>query len=300
MANKKKEIQIALVAIFGVVVLFFGMRFLKGLSLFSTANTFYASFKDISGMTKSSPVYANGFKVGTVADIDYDYTNSGNIMVELDLKKEFQPPRGTVAEIASDIMGNVKVILMMPHEAAGVLSEGDTINGDIARGMMDKAAGMVPKVEEMLPKLDSIMASLNVLLANPAIRNSLHNVEKITNDLTVTTRQVNMLMKSVNGQMPGILTKANNVLDNAEQLTKNLSEIDVAKTMAKVDATLNNVHEMTEKLNSNEGTLGLLMRDRQLYDNLTATMRDADSLVVDLKAHPKRYVHFSVFGRKDK
>ncbi len=300
MANKKKEIQIALVAIFGVVVLFFGMRFLKGLSLFSTANTFYASFKDISGMTKSSPVYANGFKVGTVADIDYDYTNSGNIMVELDLKKEFQPPRGTVAEIASDIMGNVKVILMMPHEAAGVLSEGDTINGDIARGMMDKAAGMVPKVEEMLPKLDSIMASLNVLLADPAIRNSLHNVEKITNDLTVTTRQVNMLMKSVNGQMPGILTKANNVLDNTEQLTKNLSEIDVAKTMAKVDATLNNVHEMTEKLNSNEGTLGLLMRDRQLYDNLTATMRDADSLVVDLKAHPKRYVHFSVFGRKDK
>ncbi len=300
MANKKKEIQIALVAIFGVVVLFFGMRFLKGLSLFSTANTFYASFKDISGMTKSSPVYANGFKVGTVADIDYDYTNSGNIMVELDLKKEFQPPRGTVAEIASDIMGNVKVILVMPHEAAGVLSEGDTINGDIARGMMDKAAGMVPKVEEMLPKLDSIMASLNVLLADPAIRNSLHNVEKITNDLTVTTRQVNMLMKSVNGQMPGILTKANNVLDNTEQLTKNLSEIDVAKTMAKVDATLNNVHEMTEKLNSNEGTLGLLMRDRQLYDNLTATMRDADSLVVDLKAHPKRYVHFSVFGRKDK
>ncbi len=300
MANKKKEIQIALVAIFGVVVLFFGMRFLKGLSLFSTANTFYASFKDISGMTKSSPVYANGFKVGTVADIDYDYTNSGNIMVELDLKKEFQPPRGTVAEIASDIMGNVKVILMMPHEATGVLSEGDTINGDIAHGMMDKAAGMVPKVEEMLPKLDSIMASLNVLLADPAIRNSLHNVEKITNDLTVTTRQVNMLMKSVNGQMPGILTKANNVLDNTEQLTKNLSEIDVAKTMAKVDATLNNVHEMTEKLNSNEGTLGLLMRDRQLYDNLTATMRDADSLVVDLKAHPKRYVHFSVFGRKDK
>lgn len=300
MANKKKEIQIALVAIFGVVVLFFGMRFLKGLSLFSTANTFYASFKDISGMTKSSPVYANGFKVGTVADIDYDYTNSGNIMVELDLKKEFQPPRGTVAEIASDIMGNVKVILVMPHEAAGVLSEGDTINGDIARGMMDKAAGMVPKVEEMLPKLDSIMASLNVLLADPAIRNSLHNVEKITNDLTVTTRQVNMLMKSVNGQMPGLLTKANNVLDNTEQLTKNLSEIDVAKTMAKVDATLSNVHEMTEKLNSNEGTLGLLMRDRQLYDNLTATMRDADSLVVDLKAHPKRYVHFSVFGRKDK
>lgn len=300
MANKRKEIQIALVAIVGVVVLFFGMRFLKGLSLFSTANTFYASFKDISGMTKSSPVYANGFKVGTVADIDYDYSNSGNIMVELDLKKEFQPPKGTAAEIATDLMGNVKIILVMPHDITGVLSEGDTISGNIARGMMDKAAGMVPTVEKMLPKLDSIMASLNVLLADPAIRNSLHNVEKITNDLTVTTRQVNSLMREMNGRVPGILAKADNTLENTEKLTRNLSEIDVTATMEKVDATLNNVHAMTEKLNSNEGTLGLLMRDRQLYDNLTATMRDADSLVVDLKAHPKRYVHFSVFGRKDK
>ncbi len=296
----KKEVQIALVAIFGVVVLFFGMRFLKGLSLFSAANTFYATFKDISGMTKSSPVYANGFKVGSVADIDYDYSNRGNIVVELDLKKEFQPPKGTVAEIASDLMGNVKVVLVLPHDVDGIMAEGDTISGNIARGMMDKAAGMVPTVEKMLPKLDSIMASLNVLLADPAIRNSLHNVEKITNDLTVTTKQVNSLMKEMNGRVPGILAKADNTLGNTEKLTQNLSEINVAETMAKVDATLNNVQEMTEKLNSNEGTLGLLMRDPQLYNNLTNTMRDADSLVVDLKAHPKRYVHFSVFGRKDK
>ncbi len=296
----KKELQIALVAILGVIVLFFGMRFLKGLSLFSAANTFYASFKDISGMTKSSPVYANGFKVGTVADIDYDYTNRGNIVVELDLKKEFQPPKGTVAEIASDLMGNVKVVLVLPHEVDGIMTEGDTISGDIARGMMDKAAGMVPTVEKMLPKLDSIMASLNALLADPAVRNSLHNVEQITNDLTVTTKQVNSLMKQMNGKMPSLLAKADNTLGNTEKLTQNLSEINVAATMAKVDATLNNVHEMTEKLNSNEGTLGLLMKDPQLYNNLTNTMRDADSLVVDLKAHPKRYVHFSLFGRKDK
>lgn len=107
-------------------------------------------------------------------------------------------------------------------------------------------------------------------------------------------------MKQMNGKMPSLLAKADNTLGNTEKLTQNLSEINVAATMAKVDATLNNVHEMTEKLNSNEGTLGLLMKDPQLYNNLTNTMRDADSLVVDLKAHPKRYVHFSLFGRKDK
>lgn len=300
MIRIRKEVQIALVAIVGVVILFFGMKFLKGLTLLSTANTFYATFKDISGMTKSSPVYANGFKIGTVRDIVYDYTNSGNIVVELDLEKAFLPPEGTVAEIASDLMGNVKVVLVMPGSATGHMEVGDTINGDMAHGTMDKVAGMIPNVEKMLPKLDSIMASLNVLLADPAIRNSLHNVERITNDLTTTTGQLNSLMAEVNGRVPSMLSKADNVLGNADKLTKNLSEIDVAATMTKVDATLDNVHEMTEKLNSNEGTLGLLMNDRQLYDNLTSTMRNADSLVIDLKAHPKRYVHFSLFGRKNK
>lgn len=300
MMQVKKEVQIALVAIVGVVILFFGMKFLKGMTLFSSANTFYASFSDISGLTKSSPVYANGFKVGTVRDIVYDYAKGGNIVASLDLEKAFRLPQGVTAEIESDLMGNVKVCLVMPKSVAGHMEVGDTINGDQAHGVMDKAANMIPAVEKILPKLDSIMASLNALLADPAIRNSLHNVEKITSDLTTTTQQLNSLMATMDKKVPGMLDKADNTLANTNTLTKKLSEIDVAGTMAKVDATLNNVHEMTEKLNSNEGSLGLLMNDKQLYNNLSSTMRDADSLVIDLKAHPKRYVHFSIFGRKDK
>ena len=152
----------------------------------------------------------------------------------------------------------------------------------------------------MLPKLDSIMASINTLLANPAIAKSLDNMQTISSNLTVSTKELNTLMASLNQQVPGMLTKANDVLDNTEQLTGNLAAMDFQGTIDSVNQTLEDVRAFTDKLNNEEGTLGMLLNDPSLYNNLSATMRDADSLVIDLKAHPKRYVHFSVFGKKDK
>jgi phospholipid/cholesterol/gamma-HCH transport system substrate-binding protein len=163
-----------------------------------------------------------------------------------------------------------------------------------------KAAEIIPQVQALMPKLDSILVSVNALLADPAIANSLHNIDQITSGLTQTSRDLNRLTASLNQQMPQMLENADGILANANTLTQHLSEIDIASTMQKVDHTLRNVEQMTAKLNSNEGTLGLLMRDPGLYNNLNATMMHADSLMIDLKQHPKRYVHFSVFGKKDK
>lgn len=295
-----KEVQIACVAILGVVVLFFGLQFLKGLSLFSTENTYYVTFDDISGLSASSPVYANGYKVGVVKDIIYNYSGEGKIVAAVGLDKSMRLPKGSSAEIESDFMGNVKMNLVLTGNPTEHASPGDTIDGSQEVGMLSRAANMVPAVEKMLPKLDSILTSINTLLADPALANSMHNVDKITDNLAATTARLNSLTASLNRNMPGMLDKANNVLDNTDKLTKNLSDVDVAATMTKVNATLDNVEQMTAKLNSKDGTLGLLMRDPQLYYNLTATMRDADSLMIDLKQHPKRYVHFSIFGRKDK
>lgn len=295
-----KEVQIALVAIAGVVVLFFGLQFLKGLSLFSTNNNYYVKLNDISGLSVSSPVYANGYKVGVVKDIVFDYSGASDIVAVVDLDSKMRLPKGTTAEIESDMLGNVKMNVVLANGNSGFLSVGDTLQGGKASGAMEKAAAMIPAIEKVLPKLDSIMGSLNVLLADPALANSLHNVDKITANLTTTTRELNVLMGGLNKNMPGMLEHTNNILASTDKLTKDLSAIDVAATMAKVDATLANVQQMSDKLNSNEGTIGLLMRDPSLYNNLTATMRDADSLLIDLKAHPKRYVHFSLFGRKSK
>ena len=295
-----KEIRIALVAIVGILVMYFGINFLKGISLFSTNNAYYMTFDDIQGLGASTPIYADGYKVGTVDKVDYDYSGSGPIKVKADINKDLRIPAGSMAEIEKDIMGNLQVNLLLANNPRERIEPGGVIPGAVNAGMMGKAAQLVPVVEKMLPKLDSILTNVNALLADPAIAASLHNVETITNNLTVSTRELNTLMAGLNKQVPGMIRKANGVLDNTNRLTANLADLDVQGTLNRVNATLEGAQKFTDQLNSGKGSLGLLMNDTKLYDNLTSTMSHADSLVIDLKAHPKRYVHFSIFGRKDK
>jgi len=295
-----KEIKIALVAIVGILVMYFGINFLKGMNLFSTNNAYYMTFDDIQGLGASTPIYADGYKVGTVDGLEYDYKENGPIKVKVDINKDLRIPQGSKAEIVKDLMGNLQVNLLLANNPRERVEPGGVIPGAVNGGMMDKAANLIPVVEKMLPKLDSILTSVNALLADPALAASLHNVETITSNLTVSTRELNTLMAGLNKQVPGMIGKANGVLDNTNRLTANLASLDVQGTLNKVNQTLESAHQFTEKLNSNQGSLGLLMNDTKFYDNLTSTMSHADSLVIDLKAHPKRYVHFSVFGRKDK
>lgn len=295
-----KEIRIALVAVVGILVMYFGINFLKGINLFSTNNAYYMTFDDIQGLGASTPIYADGYKVGTVDKVDYDYSGNGPIKVKADINKDLRIPAGSMAEIEKDIMGNLQVNLLLANNPREHIEPGSVIPGTVNAGMMGKAAQLVPVVEKMLPKLDSILTNVNALLADPAIAASLHNVETITNNLTVSTRELNTLMAGLNKQVPGMIRKANGVLDNTNRLTANLADLDVQGTLNRVNATLEGAQKFTDQLNSGKGSLGLLMNDTKLYDNMTSTMSHADSLVIDLKAHPKRYVHFSIFGRKDK
>lgn len=295
-----KEVKIALVAIVGVIILFFGMNFLKGLNIFSSTDDYYIEFKDISGLSTSSPIYADGFKVGTVKDVIYDYSGDQPTRVLVGLDKAMRIPAGSTAEIESDFMGNIKVNLLLANNPRERVMPGSTIKGYVNSGALGKAADMIPNIEKMLPKLDSILGSLNTLLADPALAQSLHNVQTITGNLTTSTAELNKLMASLNKGVPVMMAKADGVLDNTNKLTSNLAQLDIQNTMQQVDQTINNVKELTAKLNSNNGTLGLLMNDPSLYNNLNSTMCSADSLLTNLRQHPKRYVHFSLFGKKDK
>lgn len=295
-----KEVKIAIVAIVAIVVMFFGLNFLKGLNIFSDNSRYCLSFSDITGLSVSSPVYADGYKVGVVKSITYDYTHRGYIIVEISVNKNMRIPKGSSAELVSEMLGTVKVNLLLANNPSEKVEEGDTIKGGINDGALGQMKNMIPAVEKMLPKLDSILSSVNRLLADPALAASLHNVEGVTSNLKTSTSELNILLAGLNKELPGMVTRADKVLDNADKITGKLSQVDVAGTMAKVNGTLDNVEQFTNRLNTNQGTLGLMMNDPSLYNNLNSTMRNADSLVVNLREHPKRYVHFSIFGKKDK
>lgn len=296
-----REIKIGLVVITGLLLLYIGMNFLKGLKVFAGGdNTYYVTFPDVSGLGTSTPIYAGGYQVGTVREVIFDYTHKEPTRVLVDLDDQMQVPAGSTAQVSSDMLGNVRVNLLLAPTATRMLKPGDTITGVLDAGALGKASELIPVVEKILPKLDSILVNVNKLVADPNIARTLSNAQTVTANLTTSTRELNRLMASLNTQVPGMIGKANGVLDNTTRLTSNLASVDVAGTMAQIDATIANVKSMTEEMKNNNGTLGMLMRDRSLYDNLNSTMRNADSLMLNLREHPKRYVHFSLFGKKDK
>ena len=292
-----KEVKIGIAGIIALCVLVYGINYLKGIHLFKPASYFYVQFQNINGLTKSSPVYADGYPVGIVRALSYDYEHPGNVVAEIDVDPDLRIPKGSHAELAAEMLGGVRMNLLLANNPRERHEIGDTIPGNLNNGMMEKVGKMVPQIESMLPKLDSILASLNTILASQAIPATLNNVEHLTASLAVTSRQLEVLMSN---DIPQLTTKLNTIGDNFITMSDNLKQIDYAAAMQKVDSTLANVKILTDKLNSKDNTVGLLFNDPALYNNLNATTANAASLLEDLKNHPKRYVHFSLFGRKDK
>lgn len=305
MKKHLKEVQIGLVAVVALVALYLGINFLKGKNFFSDTTIYYMSFENINGLTISNPIYASGYKVGRVKKIYFDYSRQGKIIVQVEINSEMKIPVGSTAAISSDVLGNIKVNLLMAPNHGQYINAGEVIPGMIDMGTVGVVSHMVPTMQKMLPKLDSIMTNLNVLLANPSLAKSLDNIGDITTTLSASSHQLHSILLQVNSTMPHMLGKANKVLDNSEKFTHNLSKVDVLSTMAQVnatvadvDATVANVKTFTAKLNNNSSSLGLLLQDTNLYLNLNKTVQHIDSLVVNLRQHPKRYVHFSLFGKK--
>ena len=293
----KKEVKIGIIGISALAVLIFGINYLKGVRLFHASSYYYVDYTDINGLSISSPVYASGYKIGLVRDIQYNHAKPGHVTVEVELDEDMRIPKGSKGELVTEMLGTVKMNLKLNLQSKEYCQPGDTLPGLVNNGLMGVAEGIMPKVEQLMPKMDSILHSLNQLLANPALTATLENTERLTANLDITTRQLNSLMKN---DLPQLTGRMITIADNVTTISENLKSIDYAKTFQKIDSTLYSVQLFTNKLNSKDNTIGLLFNDPTLYNNLSTTSANAASLLEDLQAHPKRYVHFSIFGRKDK
>ncbi len=295
-----KEIKIASVAILSAIIVYVGIIFLKGLKLFSDEVSYFVEITDVQGMPTASDVRANGLKVGTVKAITFN-SDKQNLTVEITVNPKFQIPEGTSVYMTKEMLGSAMMNLRLGPNPTAILHPGDTIKGAPMVDLMTEAGNMIPKVEALLPKMDSILTAINTMANDPAIASSLHNMEAVSADLRMTTRQINGLLGK---DVPQLIAKTNNICDNLETTTGQLTQIDLVGIAQKADATMAGVQEMTFKMNtamnSKETSLGMLMNDNSIALHIDSTMLNSSRLLEDFRLHPKRYVHFSLFGKKDK
>lgn len=293
-----REAMIGFTGVIALVLLFFTIKFLQGVNLFTTQDTYYINFRNAKALAKSSPVYADGYNVGIVSDIRYDYDHPGTgVIVEIAVEDGMRIPHGTTAVLDEAMLGGCTLNLMMGNSPVERYAVGDTIPAADNNGLMAKAADMMPKLEQTLAKVDTLLTTLNTLASDPNLRKILANAEVLTASLDQSSRDLNKLLEK---DVPAMTQTFNSAGKNVVALTDKLNRLDLEGTMAKVDGTMNNVNQMTQRLNATDNNVGLLLNDTTLYGNLNRTANSAAQLVEDLKAHPKRYVHFSIFGKKEK
>jgi phospholipid/cholesterol/gamma-HCH transport system substrate-binding protein len=288
-----KEVSIAVITIVSLFVLYSGLNYLKGVNIFKPTNHYYVSMPNVSDLQVSSPIFVEGFKVGIVNSIDFDYNNQGNIVVLISLDKDMKLQTGSYAELKSGLTSGAYLNLKLNKYVSSYYQIGDTLDGISNPGLMDKlSADLLPQIETILPRLDSILLGIQVLVNHPALTQSLDHVEATTANLQKTSAQLNgMLSRDV----PAIVSNLNKVSSDFSVVSENLKTLDIQTTFTTANQALLNVDRMTQQLNNPDNSLGLLLNDRHFYDHLDSTARNASNLLLDIKTNPKRYVHFSVF-----
>lgn len=291
-----RELWVGFLGIVALLVLYLLINFFKGLNPLSEENVYFARFDNAEGIENASPVFINGYKVGSVRSLVYDFERGNGVIVEMGLDKRLNLPEGSHAEVKLSMLGS-STVLIVAGDGKKYASPGDTIPGRMNGGAMDEAAKMIPAIAELLPKVDTVLVSLNNVLTHPSIGESLNNVEQLTAQLNSTTAELNRLIK---GDISTAAEKLVVLEDEMIEFSSKLNEIEYQQLVSSLEASLRNVEEITAALNNGEGTAGMLLKDSTLYTKLNETCNAATELLEDLKENPKRYVHFSVFGRKDK
>lgn len=289
-----REFAIGLSVIVAILILVFGIDYLKGINLFKPANFYVVPYSNVAGLETAAPVTIQGFKVGQVREIGLDYEHPGKINVEIALDKKLRIPEGTVAYLGSSLLGGASIELEL-GKSAEFIPVGGSLEGGVKPDLMASLSeSLMPKIEQVIPQLDSLLVNVNRLVADPAIATSIKRLDAITANLEATTA---MLNASVGRKLPTIMGNTAKVTGTLDSMTVNLADLSYKLKTLPLDATMQNVNAITadlsrfsRQLNDPGSSLGMLMHDPELYNRLNRVAADVDSLIVDIKKNPKRYI----------
>ena len=297
-----REIKVGVLAAVCLFLLFFGFNFLKGVNIFSPTNSFHGTYYNLHGLEEQAAVYIRGHKVGQVDAIHYDFARDSAFTIDISIRKDIALPQGTrMALIADGLLGGMAIELQMPSPITNdqsPIAHGAFLPTTHVPGLMESLQGAsLAHVDQAVQGVDSLIAELHGQVEGDHLKSALTNVDRVSGDLTVVSSDLKKLM---NNQVPRIVNNADTVVANLNTVIADIKEADLKSTVARVDKTVDNVNGLVSDVRSQEGTLGQLIYNKSLYNHIDATVVSADSLLTDLKAHPKRYVQFSLFGKKEK
>jgi phospholipid/cholesterol/gamma-HCH transport system substrate-binding protein len=306
------EVKVGAVALVTIIAFILMFSFLKGTALFTSTDTYHIVYSDIAGLTESNPVEINGYQAGVVQDIRLINDGSGLILVSLSVDRHFNIPKDTRAEITTaTLIAGMKVVLRM-GESSEMCQNHDTIAGYVATSILDRLSDLVTPVEgniaDMIIKLDSIISSVNEVFSPQMrndIRSSMSNISSATSDLKeITSTEKDELMASLEdlkvftAMLSANSASLDSTLKNLEKISDAVASANLATTLSSLKSSLTSLDEIVRGISKGEGSAGKLVRDDSLYTNINNTLYDLDLLLKDMKDNPKKYVHFSLFGKK--
>jgi phospholipid/cholesterol/gamma-HCH transport system substrate-binding protein len=302
-----KELKTGLLAVVAIAVIILGFNFLKGKNYFDNSNIYYAVYGNVEGLVESAPVTINGFRVGKVLDISFA-DRSGKLVVAFSVEEDFEFSRNSVVEIySSGFIGGNNLGIKVEHDPANRARSGDTLKGSIEQGVLDQVTGKLApleaKVQGTLTNLDSLLTNLNQVLNDK----SKENIQYTIADLRATVAQfkgasakVNAFLEDNNERMGNTLANLDRTSENFAVISDSLSQIQFGNMIASLELTVDNMNSVIGQIKNGEGSLGKLLQDEALYNNLSGASLELELLLRDMKENPKRYVHFSIFGKRAK
>lgn len=315
MLKVSNETKVGILAAVAIAMLILGFNLLKGKSLFSSSKTIYAVYSQVNGLQPSSNVQVNGLNVGNVAALDVMDKQAGQILVTLRITRKIDIPRNSVARISSDLLGT-KTVQISFGNADEYLKTGDTIHaaieGSITDALKEQLDPLAKKLEVTLGSVDSLLLTVNSIFDTTTkgnLRQAIYHLNATMGNFTRTSASLNAMLDPNKGNVAATMNnlesltsnlKANNdkitaILANAEKTTGALANGQLDKSLQELQQLIT---RLNTTLNSTDGTVGLLLNDKKVYNNLQASLSNLNKLLEDLRVNPKRYVHFSLFGKK--